>query len=206
MSSPWLCIVVHATSWEWRTLDSHRLCGFQLSCHAICKQRRTWLRAGGQQLGQSNFFLCFWKSYMGGQRETKKTITVAYLKKKHPPVLMQEIVLGGGSHRPTKLDDCCVLYAQVVLNNIGASIADPLANRTILYPCTQWYEAISPYFPWAVPRYERRLPLIFINRGHLIGLQATGVGVHCPLAVQVIVLNRSCRPYPSLHVSCTITG
>ena len=48
-----------------------------------CKQRRVWPGASGQQLGRfrRNFlFFFFWyfqKSYTHGQRETKKTITVA---------------------------------------------------------------------------------------------------------------------------------
>ena len=78
---PFTIFVVDATTWTWLSLkgeqllslkgeqllslDSRRLCGFQSSCHATCKQRRVgyeWPGAGGQQLGrfQRNFFFFFW--------------------------------------------------------------------------------------------------------------------------------------------------
>ena len=34
---PFTIFVVHATTWKWLSLDSHRLWGFQSSCHATCK-------------------------------------------------------------------------------------------------------------------------------------------------------------------------
>ena len=81
---PFTIFVVHATTWnlwKWLSLDSHRLCGFQSSCHATCKQKRVWPGAGGQQLGRFRsfffFFGIFGKSYARGRRETKKIITVA---------------------------------------------------------------------------------------------------------------------------------
>ena len=58
---PFTIIVVHATTWKWLSLDSCRLCGFQSSCHATCKQRRVWPGAGGQKLGRfrRKFFFFF---------------------------------------------------------------------------------------------------------------------------------------------------
>ena len=62
---PFTIFVVHATTWKWLSLDSRRLCGFQWSCHATCKQRRVWPGAGGQQLDRFRrkffFFLYFRK-------------------------------------------------------------------------------------------------------------------------------------------------
>ena len=79
---PLTIFVVHATTRKWLFLDSRRLCGFQSSCHATCKQRRVWPGASGQQLlGRFRrkffFFGIFGKSYARGRRETKKIITVA---------------------------------------------------------------------------------------------------------------------------------
>ena len=61
---PFTIFVVRATTWKWLSLDSRRLCGFQSSCHATCKQRRVWAGAGGWQLGRFRrklfiFFLVF---------------------------------------------------------------------------------------------------------------------------------------------------
>ena len=82
---PFTIFVVRATTWKWLSLDSRRLCGFQSSCHATCKQRRVWAGAGGRQLGRFRrkffFFGIFGKSYAGGRRETKKIITLALIPK-----------------------------------------------------------------------------------------------------------------------------
>ena len=74
---PFTILVVHATTWKWRSLDSRQLCGFQSPWLETCTQRRLWQGRSGQQLGRFPgklyfFFWCFRKKLSAQETRNKE--------------------------------------------------------------------------------------------------------------------------------------